>query len=103
VFVFFIALVICVLSAAIATVLHFQMKFRLVAAGLPVKWLMMPTDDFRMWKVYKREASANQWPIWPFYVYRGLQVVFGASAVFIVLNSSRLADVLLRLNRLLFR
>jgi hypothetical protein len=38
---FIAAVVVCLLSAGIIIVLHFQMKFRLEAAGLPVKWFMM--------------------------------------------------------------
>jgi len=49
---FIASLSVCVLSAGILTVLHFQMKFRLEAAGLPVKWFMMPSDDLRMWRTY---------------------------------------------------
>ena len=78
---FIVALVICLVSASILTVLHFQMKFRLEAAGLPVKWLMTPLDDFRMWQTYVSEAPARKWPIWPFYVYRVVQVLFGFSGV----------------------
>jgi hypothetical protein len=43
------ALVVCFVSASILNVLRSQMKFRLKAAGLPVKWFMMPWDDIRMW------------------------------------------------------
>src|ERR1051326_4622797 len=32
----------CLASAALAAVLHFQMKCRLLSAGLPVVWFMMP-------------------------------------------------------------
>jgi hypothetical protein len=82
---FIAALVVCVLSASTLTVLHFQMKFRLEAAGLPVKWLMMPSDDFRMWRTYRSEAFTRGWPIWPFYVYRLLYVLFGVSGLIAVL------------------
>lgn len=79
--VFIVALVICLVSAVIGTVLHFQMKFRLEAAGLPVKWFMMPRDDFRMWRTYLNEAAARRWPIWPFYVYRVLYLLFAISGI----------------------
>jgi hypothetical protein len=74
-------LVICFASAGILTVLYFQMKFRLEAAGLPVKWFMMPWDDFRMWRTYVNEASTRRWPIWPFYAYRVFQALFVSSGV----------------------
>jgi len=76
-----VALLIWFVSAGILTVLHFQMKFRLEAAGLPVKWFMMPSDDFRMWRTYVSEAPAKRWPIWPFYAYRVFQVLFGISGI----------------------
>ena len=78
---FIVALVVCLLSAGTIIVLHFQMKFRLETAGLPVKWFMMPQDDFRMWRTYKSEAPARRWPIWPFYAYRVLFVLFGISGI----------------------
>lgn len=78
---FIAALTVCLLTGSLLTVLHFQMKFRLEAAGLPVKWLMMPWDDLRMWRTYKSEAPARRWPIWPFYVYRTLLIFFGVSAI----------------------
>jgi hypothetical protein len=88
--VFFAALVICFASAGILNVLHFQMKFRLKDAGLPVKWFMMPWDDFRMWRTYLSEAPANRWPVWPFYAYRMLMVIFGISGIIFVLNADKL-------------
>jgi hypothetical protein len=94
--VFFAALVICFVSAGILNVLHFRMKFQLQAAGLPVKWFMMPRDDFRMWRTYLREAPARHWPVWPFYAYRTLMVVFAISAVVIVLNANKLEALLRR-------
>jgi hypothetical protein len=78
---FIAGLAVCVLSAGTLTVLHFQMKFRLEAAGLPVKWFMMLSDDFRMWRTYKSEALARRWPIWPFYAYRVLLILFGISGI----------------------
>jgi hypothetical protein len=85
--VFVAAFVVCFVSASILNVLHFQMKFRLRGAGLPVKWVMMPWDDFRMWRTYVSEASTRRWPVWPFYAYRALMVLFvisGVVAVFTV-------------------
>lgn len=79
--VFIIALVVCLVSASILTMLHFQMKFRLESAGLPVKWFMMPWDDFRMWGTYVSEAPTRRWPIWPFYAYRVLYILFGVSGI----------------------
>jgi hypothetical protein len=72
---------VCFLSASAGTALHFQMKFRLESAGLPVKWFMMPWDDLRMWRTYKNEAPTRRWPIWPFYAYRALLVLFVVSAL----------------------
>jgi len=86
---FIASLSVCVLSAGILTVLHFQMKFRLEAAGLPVKWFMMPSDDLRMWRTYRREASAGGWPIWPFYAYRVLFIQFGVSGIVCCLTFGR--------------
>jgi hypothetical protein len=88
--VFIVALVICLVSASILTVLHFQMKFRLEAAGLPVKWFMMPWDDFRMWGTYAREAPSRRWPVWPFYAYRALYGLFGISGIVCCLTLSKL-------------
>jgi|HubBroStandDraft_6_1064221.scaffolds.fasta_scaffold114920_2 hypothetical protein len=79
--VFIVALVVCLVSASILIVLHFQMKFRLEAVGLPVKWFMMPRGDFRMWQTYVSQAPARQWPIWPFYAYRVFQALFGISGI----------------------
>jgi hypothetical protein len=79
--VFIVALVICPVSSGILTVLHFQMKFRLETAGLPVKWFMMPWDDLRMWRTYVNEAPARRWPVWPFYAYRVLLVLLGVSGI----------------------
>lgn len=79
--VFVVALVVCLISASILTVLHFQMKFRLEAVGLPVKWFMTPMDDFRMWQTYVSEAPDRNWPIWPFYAYRLFQPLFGISGI----------------------
>ena len=85
------AIVVCIVSASVGNVLHFQMKFRLVAAGLPVKWFMLPRDDFRMWRTYLNEAPARQWPIWPFYLYRVALVLFAVSAIFVFLNMDKLS------------
>jgi hypothetical protein len=76
-----VALVICFTSAGIGTVLHFQMKVRLEAAGLPVKWFMLPSDDFRMSRTYVNEAPARRWPIWPFYAYRVFLALFVISGI----------------------
>jgi hypothetical protein len=57
------------------------MKVRLYDAGIPVKWFMMPSDDFRMWRTYLIEAPRRQWPLWPFYAYRAAYVLFGLSGV----------------------
>jgi hypothetical protein len=81
VMVFIVGLLVCFISAGVLTVLHFQMKFRLEGAGLPVKWFMMPWDDFRMWRTYVNEAPVRGWPIWPFYAYRVLYVLFGVSGI----------------------
>jgi len=83
---FILALVLCVVSAIVVNILHFQMKFRLNDAGLPVKWFMMPSDDFRMWRTYLAEAPRRQWPVWPFYVYRVVMALFIASGLVIVLK-----------------
>ena len=57
---FIVALVVCLLSAGTNTVLHFQMKFRLEAAGLQVKWFMMPQDDLRiLFRVLTRAYRAT--------------------------------------------
>jgi len=88
--VFVAALVVCFVSAGILNVLHFQMKLRLNAAGLPVKWLMMPWDDFRMWRTYLNEAPTRQWPTWPFYAYRVLVVLFGISGVVLLFSIAKL-------------
>jgi hypothetical protein len=79
----------CVLSAGVLNVLHFRMKFRLEAAGHPVKCFMMPADDLRMWRTYKSEASARGWPIWPFYAYWVLLILFGASGIVCCLTLGR--------------
>jgi len=76
---FIASLVLFLLSAGAIIILHFQMKFRLEASGLPVKWFMTPSDDLRMWRTYRSEAPARGWPIWPFYVYRLLFVLFAVS------------------------
>ena len=90
------ALVVCFVSAGVLNALHFRMKFRLLAAGLPVKWFMMPWDDFRMWRMYVSEAPTRRWPVWPFYAYRVLMVVFGVSAVVILLNIDKFESLLRR-------
>ncbi len=87
---FYSSLLICVVSAAILTVLHFQMKLRLDAARLPVKWFMTIFDDFQMWRTYRNEATARRWPIWPYYAYRLLFLLFAISGVVIVLNAEKL-------------
>lgn len=92
---FFVALAICVFSAGVLNILHFWMKSKLLAAGLSVKWLMMPWDDFRMWRNYLSEAPTRRWPVWPFYAYRAFIVLFGVSAVGLFLNLDKL-DALLR-------
>ena len=93
---FIAALVACLGSAAFGTVLHFQMKFRLLSAGLPVVWFMMPWDDFRMWRTYLREAPAKHWPVWPFYAYRVILVVFIASGLFVGANANKVTALLQR-------
>ena len=90
------ACVVCFVSAGILNFLHFQMKFRLRDAGLPVKWFMMPWDDFRMWRTYLSEAPAKRWPVWPFYVYRILMVIFGISGIIFVLNADKLDELFRR-------
>jgi len=87
---FNIVLALCFGSALALNVLHFRMKFRLVSANLPVKWMMSPWDDWRMWKTYRSEAPARNWPVWPFYAYRVLLVVFGLSGVMLLLNADKL-------------
>ena len=91
---FFIVLFTCLGSAAIVTVLHFQMKFRLNAAALPVKWFMTPIDDWRMWKTYRSEAATKSWPVWPFYAYKTFQVLFVVSAIVLLFNSDKLGRLL---------
>lgn len=93
---FIAALVACLASAAIGTVLHFQMKFRLLSAGLPVVWFMMPWDDFRMWRTYLREAPVKRWPIWPFYASRVILVLFIASGLFVLANVDKVGALLRR-------
>ena len=93
---FILALVLCALSATVGNILHFQMKFRLHNAGLPVKWFMMPSDDFRMWRTYLVEAPSRRWPVWPFYVYRVIIVLFIASGLFLFLNINNLEALLRR-------
>src|SRR5215469_3080678 len=73
-------------SAGVGNALHFQMKLRLRAAGFPVVWFMMPWDDFRMWRTYRREAPSRNWPVWPFYAYRVIGAVFVISSVVVFLN-----------------
>lgn len=90
------ALVVCFVSAGILNVLHFRMKFRLRAAGLPVKWFMMPWDDLRMWRMYVSEAPTQQWPVWPFYAYRVLMVVFAISGMIMLFNADKLETLLRR-------
>ena len=92
---FIAAFLVCFVSAGILNFLHFQMKFRLRDAGLPVKWLMMPWDDFRMWRTYINEAPTRRWPVWPFHTYRVLMVVFAISGV-VMLFSGNPLEVLLR-------
>jgi hypothetical protein len=92
------AIVVCFVSVGVLNVLHFRMKFRLMAAGLPVKWFMMPWDDFRMWRTYVSEAPTRRWPLWPFCAYRVFMVVFAISGVVILLNADKL-DGLFRLLR----
>jgi hypothetical protein len=67
--------------ALVLNVLHFWMKGKLLGAGLPVVWFMWPTDDWRMWNTYRREAPSRNWPVWPFFVYRSLLGVFAAVAL----------------------
>jgi Gpi18-like mannosyltransferase len=94
--VFVAAFVVCLASASVVNVLHFQMKFRLKAAGLKVKWFMLPWDDFRMWRTYMSEAPIRRWPVWPFYVYRVLMVVFLLSGVIALFTVSQLGALLTR-------
>jgi hypothetical protein len=81
---FILALVFCAASAIVGTILHFQMKSRLYDAGLPVRWFMMPSDDFRMWRMYLSEAPRRHWPIWPFYAYRVVYALFAASGLVVL-------------------
>ena len=70
--------------AGVLTALHFWMKAKLISASLPVMWLMWPNDDWRMWNTYRSEAPERGWPLWPFFAYRLLLVmfvVFGAGCV----------------------
>jgi hypothetical protein len=71
------------------------MKFRLYKAGFLVKWVMMPSDDFRMWRTYLFEAPRRQWPVWPFYAYRVVIALFIASRLVLLLNIDKF-DPLLR-------
>lgn len=87
---FIIALALCFSSALAVNVLHFWMKFRLLNANLPVKWMMMPWDDWRMWKTYRTEAPARNWPVWPFYAYKALLLVFGLSGIMVLVNADKL-------------
>jgi hypothetical protein len=82
-------LVICGCSVVIANVLHFRMKFRLDSANLPVKWLITPRDDYRMWKTYRLEAPDRDWPLWPFFAYRIVLFLFILSAVVLMVNVER--------------
>ena len=87
--------IICGCSVVSVIVLHFWMKVRLLNAGLPVKWMMLPTDDARMWSTYRKEAPVRHWPLWPFYAYRLFMAVFIISGVVLFANLKRL-DSLLR-------
>lgn len=93
---FTISLALCVGSALALNLLHFRMKFRLIGADLPVKWMMMPRDDWRMWNTYRTEAPARNWPLWPFYVYRALMPVFALSAIILMFNTDKLDRLLSR-------
>ncbi len=88
-----VSLFVCLCSGAVLTVLHFQMKLRLEAARLPVKWFMTFGDDLRMWRMYRHEAPARQWPIWPFFAYRILLVLFALSGVPVAFNGDKLIKV----------
>jgi hypothetical protein len=94
--VFITAIVVCLTSAAIGNALHFQMKFRLRSAGLPVVWFMMPWDDFRMWRTYLREAPTKHWPVWPFYANRVVLALFVVSGLFVLVNIDRLGALFRR-------
>lgn len=61
---------------------------------LPVKWMMMPADDFRMWNCYRKEAPARHWPLWPFYAYRFIMTVFVITGVFLLANTGKLEPLL---------
>ena len=86
--------IVCGCSTVSVTVLHFWMKVRLLNAGLPVKWMMMPTDDFRMWGTYRKEAPARHWPLWPFYAYRILMAVFVVTGIVLFANLKQLDSLL---------
>ena len=86
---FVVLLFVCLCSGVVLTILHFQMKLRLEAARLPVKWFMAFSGDLRMWKMYRNEAPRRQWPVWPFFAYRILLVVFALTAIPVVLNGDR--------------
>jgi hypothetical protein len=92
--IFFVSFFLCMASAAVITVLHFRMKLRLLSADLPVKWLMMPKDDWRMWKTYREEAPIRNWPRWPFYAYKILMVIFIVSGIVLIFHTDQLEHLL---------
>lgn len=69
-------------TALISVPLHYRVRRRLKAAGMPVRWSAFSNviDTWRMYAIYRDEATARGWQLWPYYVHVALvgeTVIFG--------------------------
>jgi hypothetical protein len=68
---FFTLLAVAAATILLVVPLQFQARRRMNRANLPERWRACANSfhDWRMWHVYKDEAPARGWPVWPYYVY----------------------------------
>lgn len=54
-------------AAALATIIYYWILFKLVKAGVRVKYFATIFDSARMFRTYCEMAPSRGWPLWPLY------------------------------------
>ena len=55
------------LAVLFGTAVHFWILARLEGAGIQVKYFANVGDSFRAYKMYRRLAQDQRWPLWPWF------------------------------------
>jgi hypothetical protein len=62
--------IVALLFGIVALVLHYVMVARLLRAGVTVKlFVLMPREQFAIYRAYRFMGVREKWPIWPLYAF----------------------------------